>query len=144
MSTLSDKDIFALIKEGKLELTPLDVSQIQPASIDLRLGSKIQLPKKNECIDLRFDSETIADHFLERDLSEPYTLKPGDIVMGGTLEKIKIPDYCNAKIYNKNSLVSIGLNVSTGCYINPGYEGHMPLLLKKMRAYLISSLVLAS
>ena len=130
MSTLSDKDIFALIKEGKLELTPLDVSQIQPASIDLRLGSKIQLPKKNECIDLRFDSETIADHFLERDLSEPYTLKPGDIVMGGTLEKIKIPDYCNAKIYNKNSLVSIGLNVSTGCYINPGYEGHMPLLLK--------------
>lgn len=44
MSTLSDKDIFALIKEGKLELTPLDVSQIQPASIDLRLGSKDSTP----------------------------------------------------------------------------------------------------
>ena len=35
---LSDKTIMKMLKEGTLEIAPLTVDQIQPASVDVRLG----------------------------------------------------------------------------------------------------------
>ena len=52
MSSLSDKDILELIRLGKLNISPLQVSNIQPGSIDLTLADSIELFKINKTVDL--------------------------------------------------------------------------------------------
>lgn len=129
MSVLSDKDIFSLIMEKKLVISPLEVTQIQPASVDLRLGGKLQIPCPGT-VALYPGAEKPAPGHTDIALSEkPYTLEPGAIAYVSTLETLRIPTGYNARIYNKNSLAQLGLNVWPA-YINPGYEGVMPLVLK--------------
>ena len=43
MSTLSDKDIWNLIEKEELCISPLTTDNIQPGSIDLTLGSTIDV-----------------------------------------------------------------------------------------------------
>ena len=44
MAILSDKDIKEYLKEGKIGIDPLlDEKQIQPSSIDMRLGDEFKL-----------------------------------------------------------------------------------------------------
>lgn len=129
MSVLSDKDIFSLIMEKKLVISPLEVTQIQPASVDLRLGGKLQIPRPGT-VALYPGAEQPALDYTDIILGEkPYTLEPGAVVHASTLETLRIPTECNARIDNKNSLAQLGLHVWPA-YINPGYEGVMPLTLK--------------
>ena len=39
---LSDRDIRKAIKDGRLFIDPYEDTLVQPASVDLRLGSKLQ------------------------------------------------------------------------------------------------------
>ena len=36
---LSDRTLFKMLGNGELKITPLEQSQIQPASVDIRLGN---------------------------------------------------------------------------------------------------------
>ena len=136
MSILSDKDIFSLLVEKKLVISPLEVSQIQPASVDLRLGGKLEIPHPGEKLLLYPGAEKPSPRYTDYDIEkEHYTLKPGEVVYASTLEELEIPSFCNAKIYNKNSLALAGLHVCSGSYINPGYKGVMPLVLKNIGVY---------
>ena len=46
MAILSDKDIKEYLKEGKLTIDPLkDEKQIQPSSVDMRLGDEFKVFK---------------------------------------------------------------------------------------------------
>lgn len=135
MSILSDKDIFSLLVEKKLVISPLEVSQIQPASVDLRLGAKLQIPCP-ETLALYPGAEKPSPRYTDYNLEqEHYTLKPGEVVYASTLEELGIPSSFNAKIYNKNSLALAGLHVCSASYINPGYKGVMPLVLKNIGVY---------
>ena len=131
MAILSDKDIAVLLMDKTLKISPLEVSQIQPASVDLRLGGTLQVPEAGQTVDLDPAAEkpkvTLKTVSLD---NGPFVLKPGECVRGATLEELEIPDFCNAKIYNKNSLALHGLTVTGTCYINPGYKGCMPLFIK--------------
>ena len=60
-----------------------------------------------------------------------YALRPGETITASTLEKLVIPQDCNGKILGKNSLLMMGIEVFVA-YINPGYSGHMPLLIKNV------------
>ena len=40
---LSDRTIQALMDQGKLTITPLEPGQIQPASVDVRLGNTFSI-----------------------------------------------------------------------------------------------------
>lgn len=39
---LSDRTLFKMLEEGTLSITPLDKEQVQPASVDIRLGGYLQ------------------------------------------------------------------------------------------------------
>ena len=39
---LSDKTILSLLKQGTLSIAPLQENQIQPASVDIRLGDRVR------------------------------------------------------------------------------------------------------
>lgn len=61
-----------------------------------------------------------------------YILIPGNAILGFTKEKLGIPSYMTARIFNRNSCARLGLDVAVGCYINPGYKGKMPLVIRNV------------
>jgi deoxycytidine triphosphate deaminase len=65
--------------------------------------------------------ETITDKII---------LEPGDFVIGQVKEKITLSKKMTGTILNRNSLIRMGLNVNLPTYINPGYQGQLPIVLK--------------
>ncbi|MDY6779606.1 MAG: dCTP deaminase, partial [Halobacteria archaeon] len=93
---LSDRDIRRRIEEGDLVVEPLDDPelQIQPASIDLRLGREfLEFRRSNiPCIHPNSEEETeeyTREKIVEK--GEDYVLHPGDFVLGTTYETVEIP-----------------------------------------------------
>lgn len=104
--------------------------QVQPASVDLRLGPKIMWFKDNV---ETFDTKDIlnANSLYEEkyfDIDEAIIIAPHQIVFGEIYERICIPDYLSARIRGRNRISRLGVSVHcTGDYINPGFIGEMPL-----------------
>ena len=83
------------IRCKRIVIAPFDESSIGPASVDLALDKELRvfLPSKKPVpllhdIDYRHHTRLI-------DISQGYTLKPGELVMGITMERITLPpDIC--------------------------------------------------
>ncbi|MBQ6983014.1 MAG: dCTP deaminase [Synergistaceae bacterium] len=129
MAVLSDGRLIEMIADGKLKLIPFLLENIQPASIDLRLDKLIKLQVGEEIIDLSEDS---SKSFKEVVIQDEYILDAGAMILGQTLEYIGIPRDCNATIHNRSSIARDGVDVSTGSYINPAYEGQLPLIIRNI------------
>src|SRR5689334_20155049 len=100
---LSDRDIRARLKQGDLEITPLadPALQIQPASVDLRLGDEfiVYKPGQITCLDPR-DPETLSAA-TERVIvphGGAFILHPGEFALGSTIERVNIPPDLVARV----------------------------------------------
>ena len=84
---LSDKTILSKLESKEIEITPKpQMEQIQPASIDLRLGNEFLLPHIDSPVDIKHNSpkyEPVTCNVLQ--------LPPKSFVLGTTIEKVKIP-----------------------------------------------------
>ncbi|MFW6435754.1 MAG: dCTP deaminase, partial [Halovenus sp.] len=89
---LSDRDIAARLDEGDLVIEPLDDPelQIQPASVDLRLGREfLEFQRTNiPCIHPESEDE-VDDYVTKTEVPEgdEFILHPGDFVLGTTKER---------------------------------------------------------
>mgnify|MGYP005771158153 CR=1 FL=1 len=128
MGILSDKRIIEKIYDENISIEPFMYDHVQPASIDLTLGSVIKSPKKNvkKIIDTYENQEEFYD---EHKISE-HTLLPGDFIVSSVREKIKIPADISGFIQNRSSLARLGLDVSASSYVNPGYCGRLTITVK--------------
>lgn len=134
---LSDKEIHKSIEEGELVIVgtiskyPFDrVKQVQPCSIDLRLDNKFFKFKE----DIReFDIknlDNVKDYIslFEVKDGEKITLQPHEILFGQIYEQLRIPSDCSGMIEGRSRFARLGLSVhATGGFINPEFEGAMPL-----------------
>lgn len=132
MSVLSDGRLIEMIADGKLKLVPFILDNIQPASIDLRLDPLIKIPQADKVIKVTEDSK---DFFEEYSIKESYLLKSGQWVLGQTMEEIGIPGECNANVHNRSSFARLGVDVSLVSYINPGYIGHLPIVIRNIGTF---------
>jgi len=134
---LSDRDIKAYIKEGKLIIAPMDdpKRQIQPSSIDLRLGNTF-LHFKVEgkaFIDPTKDSLQDLMGTIEVEDGKPFFLRPGEFVLGTTIETIKLPEDLVARVDGRSSLGRLGVIVhATAGYVDPGFCGQITLELSNI------------
>jgi dCTP deaminase len=113
---LSDKDIRAAMANG-LVIEPLNADQYQPASIDLRLGSCLRKLGK--------DPFPITKN--------GYLLRPGQFILGDTLEYMQIPDYLAAQFAGRSSLGRIGLQTHcTAGFVDPGFRGTLTVELSNL------------
>jgi dCTP deaminase len=130
---LSDRDIRTEIESGDFYVVPYEAGNVQPASIDLRLGSSFRV----------FDTHNhpVIDSALAQMLTRevvvspnrPFVLKPGEFVLATTMEKICVPDYLAAKIEGRSSTGRLGLMVhSTAGWIDPGFHGEVTLELSSL------------
>lgn len=135
---LSDRAIRALFDGGKLAAgRPLDADQIQPASLDLRLGAKAYrvrasfLPGPNNAVEDKL--ARLSMH--EIDLSDGAVLETGCVYIVPLLESLALPGEISASANPKSSTgrLDIFTRVMTDFgqefdKIAPGYNG--PLWLE--------------
>lgn len=141
---LSSTDIRALFEEGCLEIEansehPFEPDkQIRPSSIDLRISNKFWKFKEDtfKCLDLASpdlskaikDNPEIMYKKIELQEQDCIEIKPREILLTETLENLKIPDFISGALKGRSSFARLGISIHcTGDYINPGYQGCMPI-----------------
>ncbi|MCW3009471.1 MAG: dCTP deaminase [Solirubrobacterales bacterium] len=128
-SVLSDGTIRRLVGEGRIRIEPWDPSLVQPASVDLRLGTSFRVFHNHRiaAIDLRDPPTNLTEH-VAVELGSSFVIHPGEFVLGVTQESVGIPDDVVARIEGKSSLGRLGLIVhATAGFVDPGFEGTLTL-----------------
>jgi len=135
---LSDADILARLEADELLVEPLDDPglQIQPASVDLRLGSEfLEFQRTNiPCIHPTREQE-VEEYVTETTVEdgEEFILHPGDFVLGTTAERVEIPDDLLASVEGRSSLGRLAVVVhATAGIVDPGYRGQITLELSNL------------
>src|SRR3954454_10115644 len=118
-----------MIEEGHIRVEPWDPALVQPASIDLRLGTSFRVFHNHRAaaIDLNDPPRDLTER-IEIDAESPFVIHPGEFVLGRTLEHVVIPDDIVARIEGKSSLGRLGLIVhATAGFVDPGFTGTLTL-----------------
>ena len=131
---LSDRDIAAEIKNGRVKVEPFDSKMIQPSSVDVRLDRFFRVFEnhKYEVID-----PSIEQPDLTREVAvspdDFFILHPGEFVLASTYEVITLPEDIAGRLEGKSSLGRLGLLThSTAGFIDPGFSGHITLELSNV------------
>jgi dCTP deaminase len=128
-SVLSDGTIRRLVAEGRVRVEPYDDAMVQPASIDLRLGSSFRVFHNHRigAIDLADPPKNLTEHVVIDD-GGSFVIHPGEFVLGTTQEYVELPDDIVARIEGKSSLGRLGLIVhATAGFVDPGFKGTLTL-----------------
>jgi deoxycytidine triphosphate deaminase len=155
---LADRDIRALLPKMDLNCPHPDhqfdeATQVQPASIDLRVSDvfwkpsrrrriwRRYVPGQDHVVDLRRNELQDLDPLrdwkrYELNEGEVMRIQPGRVVMARIYERFRIPAGYAGKIEGRSSFARLGLVVHcTADFINPGWHGFMPLQLYNAGPY---------
>jgi dCTP deaminase len=135
---LSDRDIKARLDRGDLSIGPLSDAalQIQPASVDLRLGNEFLIyhAARVSCLDPR-EPESIAAA-MDRVVVDPeraFVLHPGEFALGTTEERVRMPADLVGMVDGRSSIGRLAVVVhATAGFIDPGFEGQITLELSNI------------
>ena len=117
---LSNTNIRDLIQKHPDLIFPIHPKQIQPCSVDVRLGVRYRTPRHP----MRDSKEFMAQMFL---------LRPDEFILAETLEKVAVPNTHAMKIDGRSSIGRLGLLVhATAGLIDPGFQGVITLELKNL------------
>jgi dCTP deaminase len=134
---LNDKELrarAALLFPEHSEDMDLD-KQIQPASVDLRLGNtfyeyrKVLNPMVSPINPLTDDASKYMRRITLED-GQHYMLAPGreNFVLAETRELVDVPDDLVGRVDGRSSLGRLGLRIhSTAGFIDPGFRGRITL-----------------
>lgn len=124
---LSDTQIRNRCIKGLID--PYRSENVQPASIDVTLGTRFRVFDASEIVAIDLSDPVDITRMIE--CSEPASsmiIHPGEFVLGHTEEKVKMPHDLVARIEGKSSLGRLGLIVhATAGFIDPGFEGRITL-----------------
>ena len=117
------------LKKLKKNFYGLNDINIRGSSIDLAIDNTIKVPIIGKSINLFEKKLDTKDLFEEYELSKGYTLKPNSFFYASTVEKIEIPIEMCGIIFPKSSFARIGLTLPSSMFVNPGYKGHLPIII---------------
>lgn len=122
---LSDQTILNMLKNGTLKITPLEAGQIQPASVDIRLGNTFSIVEDSSTgivtLDHKIKYRTIT--------SDTYLLLPNQFVLATTMEYFDLPNNLTAFVEGRSSLGRMGLFIQNAGWVDPGFQGEITLEL---------------
>lgn len=139
MAILSDKTIKEYLEEGKIVIDPLkDEQQIQPSSVDMRLGDEFKVFKviRKPYIDPK-DEEDIAEYMESSTVpeGEAFIIHPNEFALATTQEYVKVPDDLVARVEGRSSMGRLGVTMHvTAGYVDPGFEGRITLEISNIGA----------
>ena len=122
---VSDSSLRRLLAAGEIVVEPLEDYQIQPASIDLRLGGHF----------LKIDENSVESITLDKPLSyveikrEEIVIPPHTFLLAVTREHIRLPADITAFVEGRSSIGRIGLFIQNAGWVDPGFAGTITLEL---------------
>ena len=99
--------------------------QIQPASVDVRLGNTFSIVEDMSRGILSLDNEIVYKTIT----ADTYVLLPGQFVLASTMEYFELPDNLTAFVEGRSSLGRIGLFIQNAGWVDPGFRGEITLEL---------------
>lgn len=139
MAILSDKTIKEYLDEGKIVIDPLkDEKQIQPSSVDMRLGDEFKVFKviRQPYIDPK-DPDEVAEYMESTTVAEgdAFIIHPNEFALATTYEYVKVPNDLVARVEGRSSMGRLGVTMHvTAGYIDPGFEGKITLEISNIGA----------
>lgn len=122
---LSDKTIKRMLDEKSLIIEPCAAEQIQPASVDIRLGSTFSVVD-----DTPSGIITLNNEIKYRTITtDTYLIMPGQFVLATTMEYFELPDDLTAFVEGRSSLGRMGLFIQNAGWVDPGFKGEITLEL---------------
>ncbi|MCZ4495398.1 MAG: dCTP deaminase [Baekduia sp.] len=128
-SVLSDGTIRRLVDEGQIVIAPWDPLMVQPASVDLKLGTSFRVFHNHriQVIDLADPPQGLTEP-VEVAPDDLFVIHPNEFVLGRTEERVEMPADLVARIEGKSSLGRLGLIVhATAGFVDPGFHGTLTL-----------------
>ena len=122
---VSDQSLRTLLAEGTIVVEPLGDRQIQPASIDLRLGDHFLKVDENSMEAIALDRELEYIEFRQEEIIIP----PHSFLLAVTRETIRLPDNVTAFVEGRSSIGRIGLFIQNAGWVDPGFSGTITLEL---------------
>ena len=122
---LSDKTIMKMLEEGTLVIAPLIEGQIQPASVDVRLGDTFSVVEDSSSGKITLENEIKY----KTNKSDTYLLLPGQFVLATTMEYFALPNNLTAFVEGRSSLGRMGLFIQNAGWVDPGFKGEITLEL---------------
>ena len=122
---LSDRTIRQLLRQKTLGIQPLDDGQIQPASVDIRLGDTYSIAEETSAGIVYLDSEVRYRTIR----AQSYLLLPGQFVLATTMEYFRLPNDLTAFVEGRSSIGRLGLFIQNAGWVDPGFEGEITLEL---------------
>lgn len=122
---LSDRTILRMLKEDTLKISPLKPKQIQPASVDVRLGDTFSIVDDSPAGIITLENE-IKYKTIK---TETYVLLPGQFVLASTMEYFDLPNDLTAFVEGRSSLGRMGLFIQNAGWVDPGFKGEITLEL---------------
>jgi len=122
---LSDRTILKMLDEKFLVINPVTKEQIQPASVDIRLGNTFSVvddtPSNIITLKSQINYKTIS--------TDTYLIMPGEFVLATTMEYFELPDNLTAFVEGRSSLGRMGLFIQNAGWVDPGFKGEITLEL---------------
>lgn len=109
----------------KLIVSPLEPEQIQPASIDIRIGNTYSILEDSSFGIINLDKEIKYKQIT----TEKFLLLPGQFVLATTMEYFELPDNLTAFVEGRSSLGRMGLFIQNAGWVDPGFKGEITLEL---------------
>ncbi|MFC4737675.1 dCTP deaminase [Bacillus daqingensis] len=123
---LSGKEVKRRVENGEMGITPLVDEQIQPASIDMHLGTHFSAIEEHEqqLISLEAPAKT-RDIYTE----DRIVLPPQSFLLATTKETIRLPADVTAFVEGRSSIGRLGLFIQNAGWVDPGFQGQITLEL---------------
>jgi len=122
---ISDKTIKNLIEEETLVIEPFEDYLIQPASIDLRLGTNYLKIDENQ-----MEVMTLEDKLNYNEIdSDEIVIPPNSFLLATTEEYIQLPNNLTAFVEGRSSIGRMGLFIQNAGWVDPGFSGKITLEL---------------
>ena len=145
---LSNNDIKAEISRGGLKFEPnIDLGQMSPSSIDLRLGDTFTVPRVPPAgVSIHIDPMITSPEDALRKYSdivkvgrgEKFALEPGAFVLGYTLERVELSNYLAARVEGRSSIARWGISIhQTAPTVQAGFSGQLRLEIANLGPYTI-------
>lgn len=130
MTLLPDHKIARELSYGELEVDPVNLDeQLQPASLDIRLGNKFkQYSYEDMWVDLPNDAISVNDNISEKMDSftekEEVVLMPESFLLADTKEYFEIPNDMIGRVTGRSSIGRLGISIhQTAGLFDPGFQG---------------------
>lgn len=117
MSVISGRQIKQFITQGKLRIEPFNDKQLQPASYDLKLGTKILASPTGP--------EKLGRVVVLSKEKPSFSIEPGQMIGVISYETINLSLEIVGRFGIRSSFARLGINAFGGLQLDPGFNGRL-------------------